>query len=74
MAELAQVDNKYAKEPVCYGCTEETRKGKSWDHDMIRGCLCDSSWPVGFGPGEYQLAQYFGPGCQNSKLWQLPRP
>ena len=67
MAELAQVDNKYAKEPVCYGCTEETRNGKSWDHDMIRGCLCDSSWPVGFGPGEYQLAQYFGPGCQNSK-------
>ena len=31
---------------------------------MIYGCVCDSSWTVGYGSGETQLAEYFGRACQ----------
>ena len=35
----------------------------SWDAEKIFGCVCDSSWPVGFGAGETQEAEWFGPDC-----------
>jgi hypothetical protein len=35
----------------------------TWDYDVIYGCVCDSSWSVGFGPGEVQLSEYFGADC-----------
>ncbi len=40
----------------------------AWDFNTIYGCVCDSSWPVGYGKGETQLAEYFGPDCSLSKL------
>jgi hypothetical protein len=35
----------------------------------MQGCLCDSAWPVGYGEGETQLAEYFGADCSLSK-WE----
>jgi len=35
----------------------------TWDEDRIYGCVCDSSWAVGYGSGETQAAQYFGADC-----------
>jgi len=39
----------------------------AWDHDVIHGCLCDSSWAVGYGDGQTQLAEYFGADCSLRK-------
>ena len=36
----------------------------SWDADVQMGCVCDSTWPVGYGAGETQLAEFFGPACE----------
>ena len=38
--------------------------GDTWDAKSVMGCLCDSSWAVGLGAGETQLAEFFGPACQ----------
>lgn len=35
----------------------------AWDYDSMFGCYCDSSWEVGYGAGETQLAEWFGPDC-----------
>lgn len=35
----------------------------AWDHSTMQGCICDSSWDVGYGRGQRQLAEYFGPDC-----------
>ncbi|KAA0171221.1 hypothetical protein FNF28_00986 [Cafeteria roenbergensis] len=35
----------------------------TFDQDRIFGCVCDSRWPVGYGPGETQAAEYFGHDC-----------
>lgn len=43
-----------------YGGDEEHT---TWDEDRIFGCVCDSSWTVGFGPGEYQATEWFEPDC-----------
>ena len=37
--------------------------GATWDEDKVFGCVCDSSWPVGFGAGETQAAEYTGADC-----------
>ena len=34
-----------------------------WDDEMIFGCLCDSSWPVGLGIAQRQASEWFGPDC-----------
>jgi len=36
----------------------------AWDADSSVGCVCDSSWPVGYTNGTTQLAEYFGPSCE----------
>ncbi len=36
----------------------------TWDADLGRVCLCDSGWTVGYGAGETQQAEYFGPACE----------
>ena len=41
-----------------YGDDHRTSTRRGTEHDV--GCACDSSWPVGFGPGEYQLGEYYG--------------
>ena len=35
----------------------------SWDANMFHACVCDSSWEVGLGSGQTQLAEFFGPAC-----------
>jgi hypothetical protein len=40
----------------------------AWDHDVVHGCVCDSSWKVGYQAGETQLPEYFGADCSLSKL------
>jgi hypothetical protein len=39
----------------------------AWDHDVMHGCLCDSTWAVGYTQGETQLAEYFGADCSLSE-------
>jgi len=39
----------------------------AWDHDVVQGCLCDSSWPVGYKSGETQLAEWFGGDCSQKR-------
>jgi len=34
-----------------------------WDQRIGVACYCDSSWPVGLGPGQRQDREYFGPDC-----------
>ena len=36
----------------------------TWDMHKGQACLCESSWEVGFGSGQRQLSEFFGPGCQ----------
>jgi len=36
---------------------------KAWDYQTMYGCVCDSSWAVGFAAGETQLPEFFGPDC-----------
>jgi hypothetical protein len=38
--------------------------GSTWDATLSSMCVCDSSWSVGLGEGETQLAEYFGPACE----------
>lgn len=45
---------------VTYGGSEAT---VTWDENKIYGCVCDSSWSVGFDNGETQEVEYFGPDC-----------
>ena len=54
-------------DPKVYGSSPAVRETTAWDHNIMRGCLCNSSWPVGFAAGEYQLAQYYEPDCSLSK-------
>ena len=35
---------------------------KFWDENKVYKCHCDSTWPVGLGPGEVQTPEFFGPG------------
>ncbi len=35
----------------------------TFDEDRIYGCVCDSSWTVGYGSGERQTPEYFGADC-----------
>ena len=39
----------------------------AWDFNSMQGCVCDSSWEVGFLRGQRQLAEYFGPDCSLRK-------
>jgi len=36
---------------------------KAWDYQTMYGCVCDSTWKVGFAAGETQLSEFFGPDC-----------
>merc|ERR1719502_1762064 len=31
---------------------------------MMFGCVCDSTWEVGFGAGQVQSPEFFGTSCQ----------
>eukprot|EP01041_Mallomonas_annulata_P006768 gene6768-13714_t len=36
----------------------------TWDSDKLSACVCDSSWEVGLGVNQTQLAEFFGPACE----------
>ena len=55
-------------EGLNYGSTALTRDTVAWDYNTMYTCLCNSSWPVGYGPNEYQLAEYFRADCSYSKF------
>ena len=55
-----------------YGSSALSRSTVAWDYSLMMGCLCNSSWAVGFGPAEYQLGEYFQPDCSMSKSLALP--
>lgn len=40
-----------------------TQTSKSWDENMVFGCVCDSEWAVGVGSGQRQVAEWFGADC-----------
>lgn len=62
---LAQLATKADGQPLSsatsYGGYSTTT---TWDEDMIRACLCDSSWTVGLAGTETQLPEYFGAFCE----------
>jgi hypothetical protein len=39
----------------------------TWDQDKVYGCVCDSTWAVGFRSGETQVPLWFGADCSKSK-------
>lgn len=39
----------------------------TWDADRIFGCVCDSSWPVGFAAGQFQEGEWYGPDCSRRR-------
>jgi len=43
-----------------YGGREES---VTFDEDRIFGCVCDSRWKVGYGSGEVQATEWYGPDC-----------
>ena len=50
-----------------YGSSALTKATVAWDYNIMKGCLCNSSWAVGYGHGEYQVGEYFQPDCSMSK-------
>jgi len=49
--------------PFSFACFFSHRS-ITWDSDMVHGCVCDSSWSVGFGNGQRQLVEWYGSACQ----------
>lgn len=39
----------------------------TFDEDRIFGCVCDSSWSVGYGSGEVQATEWFGADCSQRR-------
>ncbi|KAJ0397255.1 hypothetical protein P43SY_008583 [Pythium insidiosum] len=61
MREKAAMTNAFPlSAATTYGGLETT---ETWDQDRMFGCVCDSSWAVGLGAGQRQLAEWFGPDC-----------
>jgi len=56
--------------PTVYGSTLLSRNTITWDYDVMMGCICNSSWKVGFGANEYQLGEYYLPDCSYSKIYK----
>jgi len=65
MAEFAASDAISA--PTVYGSNVSVRESIAWDHDVMKTCVCNSSWDVGLEADMYQLAEYFEPDCSQSK-------
>ena len=42
-------------------------ESSTWDEDKVYGCVCDSSWPVGFGAGETQAPEYTAADCSQRR-------
>jgi hypothetical protein len=66
MAEMSE--GSYDGQTITYGSSIITRSTIAWDYNIMRGCVCHSSWSVGFEAGQYQQGEYFSPDCSQSKL------
>ena len=65
MAEIAADD---AFGVTSYGSSALAQATVAWDHSVMKGCVCNStSWDVGYGYDQYQLAEYYLPDCSLSK-------
>ena len=64
MAQIAELDTFYS--PVVYGSNATARATIAWDYNIMKGCVCNSSWEVGLGADQYQLGEYFKPDCSQS--------
>ena len=71
MADIAAYDGLPAE---VYGSTPTARSSTAWDFDVMRACVCNSSWAVGYEAGEYQLAEYYSPDCSLSKYYRIDCP
>jgi hypothetical protein len=49
---------------ITYTAAKLNGSKASWDADMGHACVCDSTWAVGLGANEIQLAEFFGPACE----------
>ena len=67
MADIAASDAISA--PTLYGSNNLARATIAWDYDVMKGCLCNSSWDVGYESGQYQLSEYYLPDCSYSKFY-----
>jgi hypothetical protein len=43
--------------------TCQLQESTTWDARRIYGCVCDSSWSVGYGSTDMQLPEWYGPDC-----------
>lgn len=63
MSEMAKLfSERNPSYSVSYG-TADGMNSIAWDSEVIHGCMCDSSWTVGYGSGMVQVSEYFGPDC-----------
>lgn len=46
------------------GDHNNTSNTTTWDANVGHACVCDSSWSVGLGAGQTQMAEFFGSACQ----------
>lgn len=68
MREIAQSSKGFPLQTTNYEYGYDT-DGIAWDADILYTCVCDSTWNVGVGSGQTQLAEYFGPDCSQRKLY-----
>jgi hypothetical protein len=66
MREMARMANAF---PL--SCNDTYYEGfedeHTWDSDKLFGCVCDSTWPVGYGNGQRQLAEWHGRACEKKR-------
>ena len=41
------------------------------NHQLLRSCMCSSSWEVGIEPNQIQFREYFAPDCSLSTYISL---
>jgi len=61
LKQMARMSNALPLGPNTY--YEGDEGASTWDEDMLFGCVCDSTWPVGLGSGQTQEPEWFGPDC-----------
>lgn len=61
IAQMAQLSYALPLGPNTY--YEGNGDSTTWDEQSSFGCVCDSSWSVGLGPGQSQTPEWFGADC-----------
>uniref|UniRef100_A0A7S0SUR4 EGF-like domain-containing protein n=1 Tax=Chromulina nebulosa TaxID=96789 RepID=A0A7S0SUR4_9STRA len=63
MSQLAHLSSSYPLVNATFSYQLDSNSSNTWDSDRLYGCVCDSSWAVGFQSGETQEAEWFGADC-----------